>query len=130
MVARGGWKRAGARRRDSGRQWEGQMTKVFVGNLSFQACEADLRELCARYGKLESVEIVHDKTSGKSKGFGFVGFAMSNDAESAVKELSGREFMGRDLRVEIANGNGDRGHGRDRGRRDRGRERGAVSGRY
>jgi cold-inducible RNA-binding protein len=75
--------------------------KIFVGNLSFQTTEGDLDSLFAQVGTVESVSIIMDRATGRSKGFGFV--EMSNeDADKAIAKLNGSEFGGRNLTVNEA----------------------------
>jgi len=78
------------------------MTRVFVGNLSYDADEHDLRGLFSAAGALEGIEIVRDRQTGNSRGFGFVSFMMSSDAERAVEDLNGQDLKGRPLRLELA----------------------------
>lgn len=75
--------------------------KIYVGNLSFQTTENDLNELFATYGAVESVSIITDRDTGRSKGFGFVSMDEAN-AEKAISELNGREHNGRALTVNEA----------------------------
>jgi len=102
--------------------------KLFVGNLSFQTTEADLDGLFGQIGHVESVSIITDRMTGRSKGFGFV--EMSNeDADAAIQKLNGTEFGGRSLTVNEARPpakrdfGGGGGRGRDRGDRGGGRDR-------
>jgi RNA recognition motif-containing protein len=75
--------------------------KVFVGNLSFQTTDSDLSDLFAQFGEVESVSIITDRDTGRSKGFGFV--AMNDgDAEKAISQLNGTELNGRALTVNEA----------------------------
>ena len=75
--------------------------KVYVGNLSFQTTDTELNDLFAPFGEVESVSIITDRDTGRSKGFGFV--AMSDDgAEKAISQLNGTEFNGRALTVNEA----------------------------
>src|ERR671923_2189458 len=75
--------------------------KIFVGNLSFQTSENDLNDLFAQFGEVESVSIITDRDTGRSKGFGFV--AMEDEsAEKAISQLSGKELNGRALTVNEA----------------------------
>jgi RNA recognition motif-containing protein len=75
--------------------------KIFVGNLSFQTSENDLNDLFAQFGEVESVSIITDRDTGRSKGFGFV--AMGDDsAEKAISQLNGKELNGRALTVNEA----------------------------
>lgn len=76
--------------------------KLFVGNLSFQATEEDLRELFQQAGTVETVRIITDQFTGRPRGFGFVEMATPEEAEQAVRQLNGRELDGRQLKVEMA----------------------------
>lgn len=75
--------------------------KVFVGNLPFQTTDNDLTDLFGQYGAVESVSIITDRDTGRSKGFGFVAMADEN-AEKAIAELNGFQFNGRALTVNEA----------------------------
>lgn len=72
--------------------------KLFVGNLSYETTDAELKKLFAPYGEIASAVVIFDKKSGKSKGYGFVQMVESKDAAKAL-EISGQEFMGRDIIV-------------------------------
>jgi len=75
--------------------------KVFVGNLSFQTTDNDLNDLFSQFGEVESVSIITDRDTGRSKGFGFV--AMGDEsAEKAISQLNGTELNGRALTVNEA----------------------------
>ena len=93
------------------------MPKLYIGNLSYSATTEDLEALFSRVGKVESAAVVSDKFSGRSKGFGFVEMADSNDAASAIESLNDSEFQGRRIKVaearsgEQRNGNGGGGGG-------------------
>jgi cold-inducible RNA-binding protein len=91
--------------------------KMFVGNLSFQTTEADIREAFAQFGNVESVAIITDRDTGRSKGFGFVEMA-EEDANKAIAKMNGTELKGRALTVNEAKPMVKRDFG-DRGRRDR-----------
>lgn len=94
--------------------------KVFVGNLSFQTTESDITDAFAQYGTVESVQIITDRDTGRSKGFGFV--VMDEEgADKAIAQMSGAQVDGRALTVNEARpmvkrdfGGGGRGGGRDR----------------
>ena len=90
------------------------MKKLYVGNLSFGTTEADLRELFEQYGSTESVAIIMDRETGRSRGFGFVEFADGNGATAAMEALDGKDLDGRSLRVNEAM---DRQRGGGGGRR-------------
>lgn len=99
--------------------------KLFVGNLSFQATEEDLRELFQQAGNVETVRIITDQFTGRPRGFGFVEMATKEEATKAVEMLNGRLFRDRNLVVDEARpqpqrsggGGGDRGGGGSRGPR-------------
>ena len=75
--------------------------KVFVGNLSYQTTDSDLNDLFSQFGEVESVSIITDRDTGRSKGFGFV--AMGDEsAEKAISQLNGTELNGRALTVNEA----------------------------
>jgi RNA recognition motif-containing protein len=76
--------------------------KLFVGNLSFQTVEEDLRELFGSFGDIDDISVVEDRQTGRSRGFAFVSFADKDAAETAAKELDGTDFMGRNLKVNEA----------------------------
>jgi cold-inducible RNA-binding protein len=76
--------------------------KLFVGNLSFQATEEDLRELFQQAGTVETVRIITDQFTGRPRGFGFVEMATKEEAGKAVEMLNGRLFRDRNLVVDEA----------------------------
>jgi len=92
--------------------------KLYVGNLSYSVKEEDLKECFSKYGTIRTVNLISDKYSGQSKGFGFVEMSSSEEAEKAL-EMNGKEFMGRNLIVSEARpqeprtggGGGNRGGG-------------------
>src|ERR687898_776225 len=98
--------------------------KMFVGNLSFQTTESDIRAAFEQFGAVESVAIITDRDTGRSKGFGFVEMS-EEDANKAIASMNGAELGGRSLTVNEARPmvKRDFGGGRDRGggggRRDR-----------
>lgn len=77
-------------------------TRLFVGNLSYQTGENDLQEYFAQAGTVTSVNLMLDKTTGKSRGFAFVEFADAEAAQRAVDQLHNKEFQGRQLTINIA----------------------------
>jgi RNA recognition motif-containing protein len=89
--------------------------KLFVGNLSFQATEDDLRELFQQSGTVESVRIVTDQFTGRPRGFGFVEMSTKEEAAKAVEMLNGRLFRDRNLVVDEARPQPQRGSGGPRG---------------
>ena len=76
--------------------------KLYVGNLSWQMTDEDLRNLFEQHGTVASAKIVKDKVSGRSKGFGFVEMESSTEANSAMSGLNNKEIEGRSISVTIA----------------------------
>jgi len=87
------------------------MPKLYVGNLAYSATSEDLEALFSRVGKVENAAVVTDKFSGRSKGFGFVEMADSNDAAAAIESLNDSEFQGRRIKVAEARSGEQRGPG-------------------
>jgi RNA recognition motif-containing protein len=75
---------------------------IYVGNLSFKAAEEDLRREFAQYGEVKTVTIIRDRETGKSRGFGFVEMATREQGDLAIKELNGKNLLGRPLRINEA----------------------------
>lgn len=76
--------------------------KIYVGNLSFQMTESDLNDLFSEFGAVESSQIITDRSTGRSKGFGFVQMADDEAADKAIERLNGKEVKGRALTVNEA----------------------------
>lgn len=76
--------------------------KLYVGNLSFNTSESQLRELFAQHGEVSSASLVMDRETGRPRGFGFVEFANDDHARAAMAALSGKNVDGRDLTVNEA----------------------------
>ena len=76
--------------------------KIYVGNLPFNTTSESLSEIFAQYGQVDSSKIVMDRDSGRSKGFGFVEMASSDEADKAISRLHGSDFGGRSLTVNEA----------------------------
>jgi len=91
--------------------------KVYVGNLSYDTDEESLQEVCEQYGAVQTVNIIKDHESGRSKGFGFVEMAEEKDAKELIDKLNGYELDGRQLKVSEAR---DRDSSRGGGRREGG----------
>lgn len=90
-------------------------TKLYVGNLNYQTQEFDLRDHFAQYGEVVSANIVTDRDTGRSRGFGFVEMSNDDEAQSAQNALDGQELDGRQLKINEAKPRNDRGGGgRDR----------------
>ena len=89
--------------------------KLYVGNLSYATTEDDLRQLFESYGKPDSVTVISDRGTGRSKGFGFVEYSKDDEAKAAMSALNGREIDGRALTVSEARprneASGNRGGG-------------------
>lgn len=110
--------------------------KLFVGNLPFSVTQEEMQELFSEHGEVVEVNLITDRMSGRSKGFGFVEYATEEEAAAAVEAMSGSELDGRELVVNIARpkaprrsfGGGDRGgYNRNRGGYDRNRGGGGRS---
>ncbi|MBI4876197.1 MAG: RNA-binding protein [Acidobacteria bacterium] len=76
--------------------------RIFVGNLDFSAREDELRQLFESYGAVDSVRILTDRDTGRSRGFGFVEMATDSEADAAISALDSRDWNGRALRVNEA----------------------------
>jgi cold-inducible RNA-binding protein len=87
--------------------------KLFVGNFSFSTTEDDLRALFSPYGNIDSVAVVTDRTTGRSRGFGFVEMPDRGQAEKAIEGLNGKEVSGRTLNINEARPKADNGGFRD-----------------
>jgi cold-inducible RNA-binding protein len=76
--------------------------RLFVGNLSYQTMENDLKEFFSQVGVVTSVNLMLDKMTGKSRGFAFIEFATAEEANKAVEQFHNKEFQGRALTVNVA----------------------------
>src|SRR5215467_3887913 len=85
--------------------------RIYVGNLSFQTTENDISDLFGQVGEVDSVSIVTDRDTGRSKGFGFVEMG-DDDAEKAIAQFNGTELNGRSITVNEARPREDRGGNR------------------
>lgn len=85
-------------------------TKLYVGNLSFNTSTQDLQDLFAQSGTVESANIIEDRDTGRSRGFGFVEMSSQSEAETAITELNGKEVDGRSLNVNEARPREERGN--------------------
>lgn len=84
---------------------------IYVGNLSYQTTEDELRKAFEDHGEVSSAAIIKDKYSGESKGFGFVEMSDNEKANAAISALNGADFSGRQLKVNEARPREDRGGG-------------------
>ncbi len=78
------------------------MTNIYVGNLSFDTSEEDLRQHFASIGEVKSAKIITDRETGKPRGFGFVEMDNPGDVQEAIRQLDGVSLGGRDLKVNEA----------------------------
>ncbi len=76
--------------------------KLFVGGLSWNTTEDDLRESFSKFGEIEDVKILFDRDTGKSRGFGFITFNEDESADNAISEMNGSELDGRTIKVDNA----------------------------
>src|SRR5690348_3223322 len=86
-------------------------SKLYVGNLSYNATGSELEQLFAAHGSVQSAEVIADRDSGRSKGFGFVQMGSDEEAQAAIAALNGQEQDGRTLTVNEAKPREDRGGG-------------------
>ena len=77
-------------------------TNIYVGNLAFSTDSAALRALFAPFGEVSSAQVIEDRDTGRSRGFGFVEMASAEDAQKAISELDGSNVDGRQLNVNVA----------------------------
>jgi RNA recognition motif-containing protein len=96
--------------------------KLYVGNLSYDVSSSDLEQLFAEHGTVDSAQVIADRDTGRSKGFGFVEMGTDDEAAAAIQALDGKDFGGRALKVNEARprpargGGGGGGGGRRGGR--------------
>jgi len=86
--------------------------KLYVGNLSYETTDSDLDKLFAAHGTVQSAQVIMDRETGRSKGFGFVEMGSDSEAQAAIQALNGKEVGGRSLTVNEAKPREDRGGGR------------------
>lgn len=112
--------------------------KIYVGNMSYEVQEDDLRQAFGKFGQVDTVTIINDKFSGRSKGFGFVEMSSKEEGQAAIEGLNGKDLKGRALNVNEARpqeksrdggfGGGKGGFGGSGGRGGRGGEGGFGGG--
>ena len=95
--------------------------RIYVGNLSYQTDSSALQQAFEQYGQVESAEVISDRETGRSKGFGFVTMTNDSEAESAINAMNGQQLDGRALTVNEAKPREDRGGGFGGGRSSGGR---------
>jgi RNA recognition motif-containing protein len=84
---------------------------IYVGNLSFEVTDDDLRQLFSPYGEVESASVIKDRFSGESRGFGFVEMPAKQDADAAIAALNGTDVKGRTITVNEAKPKAPKGGG-------------------
>ena len=84
--------------------------KLYVGNLAFQTSSNELQELFAQAGTVESANVVEDRDTGRSRGFGFVEMSSKEEGQAAITQFNGKEINGRALTVNEARPREDRGN--------------------
>lgn len=89
--------------------------KLYVGNLSFQTSRDDLQQLFSQAGTVESVNVIEDRETGRSRGFAFVEMASTEEGNAAIQQFNGYDVGGRTLNVNEAKPREDRGGGGGRG---------------
>ncbi|MFH1539146.1 MAG: RNA-binding protein [bacterium] len=85
--------------------------KLYVGNLSFETASEDLQQLFSQHGTVESADVVSDRDTGRSRGFGFVEMSTDEEAQAAIAALNDAEVGGRNIAVNEARPRPDRGGG-------------------
>jgi cold-inducible RNA-binding protein len=89
--------------------------KLYVGNLSYDVTDSDLQTMFAAHGTVQSAQVIMDRDTNRSKGFGFVEMNSADEAQAAIKALNGQESNGRALTVNEARPKEDRAGGRSGG---------------
>jgi RNA recognition motif-containing protein len=108
--------------------------KIYVGNLSYSTSEEDIRQAFSAFGAVDSADLIMDRGTGRSKGFGFVEMSVDSEGQAAIDALNGKDVDGRALKVSEAQPREDKprggggfggggGGGRDRDRGRGGRDR-------
>jgi cold-inducible RNA-binding protein len=93
------------------------LKNIFVGNLSFNTSEEELRHLFEPYGQIDRISILTDRETGRSRGFGFVEMVNAEEGEKAIAALNGSQFGGRAINVNEARPKAERAGGERGGRR-------------
>ncbi|MBD2278012.1 MULTISPECIES: RNA-binding protein [Nostocales] len=88
---------------------------IYVGNLSYEVSEEDLKQAFSEYGTVKKAQLPTDRETGRARGFGFVEMSSDAEEEAAINALDGSEWMGRSLKVNKAKPKEDRGGGGGRG---------------
>jgi len=104
--------------------------KLYVGNLTYDTTDSALEQMFAPHGTVQSAQVIMDRDTGRSKGFGFVEMGSDQEAQAAIAALNGQQVGGRSLTVNEARPREDRGGGRSGGGRSGGGYGGGRGGRY
>ncbi len=104
--------------------------KLYVGNLSYGVTSAELEQMFSPYGSVQSAQVIQDRETGRSKGFGFVEMGSDSEAQAAIQGLNEQDHQGRPLAVNEARPREDRGGGGGGGRGGRGGGYGGGRDRY
>ena len=91
--------------------------KIYVGNLAFSVSSSDLQQMFEEFGTVQSAQVIMDRDTGRSKGFGFVEMSSDAEAQAAIDALNGKSVDGRNLTVNEARPREERGGGGERGGR-------------
>ncbi len=86
--------------------------KLYIGNLSYNTSDSDLQRMFGAFGTVQSAQVISDRGTGRSKGFGFVEMGSDQEAQAAISGLNGKEVDGRTLTVNEARPREERGGGR------------------
>src|SRR5262252_7871820 len=89
--------------------------KIYVGNLPYGVSDSDLQQMFEAHGTVQSAQVIMDRETGRSKGFGFVEMGTDQEAQAAIAAMNGKEVDGRNLTVNEARPREDRGGGGGRG---------------
>ena len=87
------------------------MTNIYVGNLSYDATEDDIRQAFAQHGEVSAVNVITDRETGRPRGFAFVEMPNSDEAQNAIRNVNETEIAGREVKVNEARPKGDRPRG-------------------
>ena len=101
---------------------------IYVGNMAPETTEDDLRQAFEAFGQVDNVNVIRDRVSGESRGFGFVEMPTRTEAQTAIEEMNEKDLKGRVISVNEAKPKVDRGGGRGGGRGGSGGKRGGRSG--
>jgi len=88
--------------------------KLYVGNLTYDVTDSTLEQMFAAHGAVKSAQVIMDRDTGRSKGFGFVEMSNDQEADTAIREMNGKQVGGRTLTVNEARPRDDRGGSRGR----------------